>query len=104
MGDAKQFQLVDGRSGDDFTAAAIPGAINFHFSNVYDGKHLKSKENLKEIFDSSNIRLESPFVIHCISGVASCSIALAAFICGNAEVAVYAGSWNKWKANQQRTV
>ena len=38
--------------------AAIPGAINFPFSNVYDGNHLKSKEELCELFDSSNIRLE----------------------------------------------
>jgi len=97
--DTKQYQLVDGRSGD--LTAAIPGAINFPFSNVYDGKHLKSKEDLKELFDSSNIRLESPLVVHCLSGVASCSIALAAFICGNAEVAVYDGSWNEWKANHE---
>ena len=40
-----------------------------------------------------------PMVVYCNSGVTACAVALAAYICGNTDVAVYDGSWNEWKAN-----
>ena len=43
---------------------------------------------------------QEPMVASCQTGVIACILALAAFICGNHDVAIYDGSFNEWKANQ----
>jgi len=96
----KQFQLVDGRPKDAHEAGSIPQTKNLPFGGVFDEKkRFKAKENLEELFRDADIDLQAPLVVHCRTGVTACSVALAAFICGKRDVAVYDGSWNEWSAS-----
>jgi len=95
-----QFQLIDGRPKGMFDECSIPGAKNVSFLDVIDDKkRVKAKEDLASLFQQAGVDLQLPTVAHCITGVTACSVALAAYICGKQDVAIYDGSWNEWKAN-----
>ena len=44
----------------------------------------------------------------CFAGISACQVALAAFVCGKEDVAIYDGSWVEWfqraKPNQMEDV
>jgi len=95
----KVFQLMDGRPRQLFDGGAISGAVSIPFSSVLDGSgKVRKEDDLSKLFGEAGIDLKAPAVATCLTGVTACSLVLAAFICGNHEVAVYDGSWNEWKA------
>jgi len=99
--DEKRFRLIDARSSADFGLGSIAGAKNLCFLDVVDDeRRIKSREALQRIFDDAEIDLQgAPLVAFCRSGVTTCCVVLAAFICGNTRVAVYDGSWTEWTAS-----
>ena len=103
--DEKRFQLIDARSPADFALGSIAGAKNLRFLDVVDDeRRIKSKEALDRLFDDAGIDLRAPLAAFCRSGVTTCCVVLAAFICGNSQVAVYDGSWTEWTAERSEKI
>ncbi|GFS25049.1 sulfurtransferase [Elysia marginata] len=75
----------------------IPGAINIPFTNFVTSEGtLKSEEELYLVFESSGVDLSVPAVVYCQEGKTSCTVALAAFMCGIRNLPIYMGSWAEW--------
>lgn len=107
--DSGEFQLVDARSSGRFQGSEpeprpgydsghIPGSINIPFNDLLDSETLKikSEKELNSIFTEHNVDLSKPLVGTCGTGVTSCHIALAAYLCGKEDVMVYDGAWVEW--------
>ncbi|XP_063251900.1 thiosulfate sulfurtransferase [Prinia subflava] len=100
------FQVVDSRPEGRFRGTEldqglksghIPGAVNIPFhSFLSETGHEKSIEEIQEIFREKKVDLSKPLTATCRKGVTACQIALAAFLCGKHDVAVYDGSWSEW--------
>ncbi|KAG9469475.1 3-mercaptopyruvate sulfurtransferase [Eleutherodactylus coqui] len=104
----KKFQMVDARVEGRFRGLEpepregiepghISGSINLPFPSflTQDGSE-KSPEELRSLFQEKGIDLSGPLVATCGSGVTACHIALAAFLCGKEDTAIYDGSWVEW--------
>ncbi|XP_049677808.1 thiosulfate sulfurtransferase [Accipiter gentilis] len=101
-----RFQVVDSRSEGRFRGTEldqglesghIPGAVNIPFhSFLTETGHEKSIEEIQQIFREKEIDLSKPLTATCRKGVTACHIALAAYLCGKRDVAIYDGSWSEW--------
>ncbi|XP_053577191.1 3-mercaptopyruvate sulfurtransferase [Bombina bombina] len=104
----KKFQLVDARVEGRFRGldpepregiepGHIPGAVSLPFPSLLteDG-YEKSPDELRLLFQEKGIDLSRPLVATCGSGVTACHIALASFLCGKEDTAIYDGSWVEW--------
>lgn len=75
----------------------IPGSVNIPFhSFLTETGHEKSIEEIQQIFREKEVDLSKPLTATCRKGVTACHIALAAYLCGKRDVAVYDGSWSEW--------
>ncbi|KAM4652774.1 3-mercaptopyruvate sulfurtransferase [Discoglossus pictus] len=103
----KKFQLVDARVEGRFRGLEpepregiepghIPGTINLPFPSLMNDGYEKSPDELRRLFQEKNIDLSRPLVATCGSGVTACHIALASFLCGKTDTAIYDGSWVEW--------
>ncbi|XP_063282576.1 3-mercaptopyruvate sulfurtransferase [Pelobates fuscus] len=103
----KTFQLVDARVNGRFRGLEpepregiepghIPGAVNLPFPSFLNEYGYKSTDEMKHLFQEKGIDLSSPLVASCGSGVTACHIALAAYLCGKEDTAIYDGSWVEW--------
>ncbi|XP_068108042.1 3-mercaptopyruvate sulfurtransferase [Hyperolius riggenbachi] len=104
----RNFQLVDARIEGRFRglepepregieSGHIPHAVNIPFPSLLTEEGLeKSPEELKRIFQQKGIDLSKRLVATCGSGVTACHIALASFLCGKEDTAIYDGSWVEW--------
>ena len=106
---SKQDQVLDARSRGRFNgiepeprkglrSGHIPHSHNLPFTEIYDPdtKLLLNEPRLSELFMSAGIKTEKPTVTSCGSGVTACNLALALYILGNTNVAIYDGSWTEW--------
>ena len=69
------------------------------FSSFFDvGSHSvwRSADDLAALFAAAGIDLAKPVIAYCGSGVTACTTALAAYMLGREDVAVYDGSWAEW--------
>ncbi|MEO1282441.1 MAG: 3-mercaptopyruvate sulfurtransferase [Pseudomonadota bacterium] len=75
----------------------MPGASNVPYSLVLnaDGT-LKSADEIRSVFDQSEVDARKDIVATCGSGVSAAVLALALAKIGNLEVAIYDGSWAEW--------
>ena len=87
-------QIIDARTGRDFEAGSIPGAINIPYTSVLDGKKIKDQSELEEIF--SDLQRERPVVVYTNTGVKASMIWLPLSLLGY-DAKVYA--WQDWKAD-----
>jgi thiosulfate/3-mercaptopyruvate sulfurtransferase len=76
----------------------VPTSINLPFQQCLDGTFLRSSTQLKDIFSEYVVKQGRYLVFSCGSGVTACILALAATEAGNANLAVYDGSWCEWGA------
>ncbi len=88
-------QIIDARTGRDFEAGSIPGAINIPYTSVLDGKKIRDQSELEEIF--SDLQRERPVVVYTNTGVKASMIWLPLTLLGY-DAKVYA--WQDWKADQ----
>lgn len=107
--ESKRFQLVDSRAQGRYLGTQpepdavgldsghIRGAVNMPFMDFLteDGFE-KSPEMIRAMFEAKKVDLAKPLIATCRKGVTACHIALAAYLCGKPDVAVYDGSWFEW--------
>lgn len=102
-------QVVDARSAGRFTATApeprpmmhvghMPGALNVPFNELVDAetKTMKPADTLRARFTAAGLDFSRPVVASCGSGMTACTLALALYLLGKTDVAVYDGSWTEW--------
>lgn len=108
--ETKRFQMVDSRAQPrylgiedvELTAAGLPlghirGSLNMPFMDFLTEEGFeKSPEELRAMFQAKHVDLSQPLIATCHKGVTACHIALAAYLCGKPDVAVYDGSWSEW--------
>jgi len=81
-------------------AGHAPGARNLPFSALYDEKgRLRSREEIRRLFEEAGIDPAQPFVASCGSGVTANSLIFAAHLLGNDATHLYDGSWSEWGAD-----
>ena len=73
----------------------MPGAVNLPFVELFDQGLMKSKSELKQIFNQK-IPPGNSSICSCGSGVTACVIAFAAHLVGHSDMTVYDGSWCEW--------
>lgn len=80
----------------------IPGTVNIPFVDFLTSEGLeKSPEDIRRLFQDKRVDLAQPLVATCGSGVTACHVALGAYLCGKADVAIYDGSWVEWYMRAQ---
>lgn len=98
--------ILDARSEERFTcqiseprvglrSGTIPNSKNLPYTQLLDGYCLKSKEELKAIFDTFNIG-DKLVTFSCGSGITACILALVAKVLDYHNVSVYDGSWTEY--------
>lgn len=103
------FQLVDARPAGRYEGSSpeprpelqsgnIEGSKNIPFSDLIDSKTgcLKSKEDLKKIFEEKKISKNEDITFSCGSGVAAAIAGTAYNQVFDKEFSIYDGSWTEW--------
>jgi thiosulfate/3-mercaptopyruvate sulfurtransferase len=101
-------QVLDARSAGRFAGTEpepraglrgghIPGSLNLPYDTLYreDGT-LKPAGELRAALQAAGVDLARPVVTTCGSGVTASVLALALYLVGRPDVAVYDGSWSEW--------
>ncbi|XP_068091490.1 thiosulfate sulfurtransferase-like [Hyperolius riggenbachi] len=102
-----KFQLVDARSEGRFRGPEpkpgevepghIPGSVNLPFSSFLTNEGFeRPAHEIRSLFEEKGIDLKKPMIATCRRGVTACHLALASFILGKEDTAVYDGSWYEW--------
>ncbi|HLO77481.1 MAG TPA: 3-mercaptopyruvate sulfurtransferase [Magnetospirillum sp.] len=107
--ESKREQVIDARAAGRFTGTApepwpvkhvghMPGALNVPFSDLIDEhtRTMKPAGELRARFQAAGLDFSKPTIVSCGSGITACTLALALFLLGHQDVAVYDGSWAEW--------
>ena len=109
-------QVLDARSAGRFAGTEpepraglrgghIPGSLSLPYETLYrpDGT-LKPSNELREAVTAAGVDLDRPVVTTCGSGVTASVLALALYLIGRRDVAVYDGSWSEWGSRSDTPV
>jgi len=101
-------QVLDARSAGRFAGTEpepraglrgghIPGSLNLPYETLYraDGT-LKAPDELRRAITAAGVDVSRPVVTSCGSGVTASVLALALYLVGRPDAAVYDGSWSEW--------
>jgi len=107
--DARGPGKFDGSQADVFPfkkLGHIPGAVNVPWADLVDPQTgvFLDPAALRARFEAAGVDLAKPIVTTCASGVTSCMDALALYLVGRTDVAVYDGSWAEWERAQEEAV
>jgi thiosulfate/3-mercaptopyruvate sulfurtransferase len=91
----KDFAVIDARDRQRFENGHIPGSGSVPHATLADKGALKPKAELEKLLKNPKEKTACT----CGSGVTACVVALALHELGNADVAVYDGSWTEWGAD-----
>ncbi len=99
--DARGPAKFDGTQPDVFPYKKLghmPNAINLPWGDLIHPETgaLLPQEELRARFPRSGIALHRPIVTTCASGITSCLVALALYVIGHRDAAVYDGGWAEW--------
>lgn len=109
LGQDPSVRLIDARSPERFAGLApeprpglraghIPGSVNLPFSSLLDEQgRFKAPEEIQQAVNRLAGGAET-LIFTCGSGVTACIDALAAYVSGYQQLAVYDGSWAEWGA------
>ena len=102
-------QIIDARTSGRFhgnepeprqgmRSGHIPGSVNLPFGQLLsrEDKTFLTASELEEQFSNIIEDIDKPLVTTCGSGVTACILALALFLIGKEDTAVYDGSWSEW--------
>ena len=87
-------QIIDARTATEYDAGSIPGSVNIPYDRVLDGKRIKDKEELEDLF--SSLDKNRPVVVYTNTGVKASMIWLALNLL-DYDARIY--SWQDWQAN-----
>ena len=109
-------QVLDARSAGRFAGTEpepraglrgghIPGSLSLPYETLYqpDGT-LKPPNELRETITAAGVDLGRPVVTTCGSGITASVLALALYLIGRPDVAVYDGSWSEWGSRSDTPV
>ncbi|TCK69260.1 thiosulfate/3-mercaptopyruvate sulfurtransferase [Winogradskyella wandonensis] len=99
-------QIIDARPKKRFSgeipepraglrSGTIPNSVNLPYTELLDGHKLKSKKELKGLFNSISDKNKT-LVFSCGSGITACNLALGATIADYNDIVVYDGSWTEY--------
>ncbi|MBI6629570.1 3-mercaptopyruvate sulfurtransferase [Pontibaca salina] len=103
-------EIIDARSpgrfrGDEpepregLRSGHIPGSRNVHYRELLNGNGtMKSREEIRAIFESAGVDLTRPAITTCGSGVTAAVLSLALERIGKTDHSLYDGSWAEWGA------
>ena len=76
----------------------IPGSRNLPYPDLIDAADhtLLPPNRLAAAFAERGVDITRPIVTTCGSGISASLLALALFVCGHTDAAVYDGSWTEW--------
>jgi thiosulfate/3-mercaptopyruvate sulfurtransferase len=99
--DARGFERFSGHAPEPragLRSGHIPGSLNIPYVDLLDGPtgRLKPPAALEMILDRAPLKKSRKIVTSCGSGVTACVLALALYVTGRPNVAVYDGSWAEW--------
>ena len=103
---SQEHQVLDARSEARFFGKApeprkgvrsghIPNSKSLPYSTLLSGFELKSKSELKTLYQELNNK-NDPMIFSCGTGITACVLALGAEILDYKDYAVYDGSWTEW--------
>ena len=104
---ASSSQVVDARSAGRFNGTALeprpglrsghmPGAVNLPFGELAQDGRLRSREELRSVFEQRGLQLDKPITTTCGSGVTAAVLALALELAGADDISLYDGSWAEY--------
>ncbi|MEQ9468055.1 MAG: sulfurtransferase [Ekhidna sp.] len=92
-----RFDAIEPEPRAGLRGGHIPNSVNIPFPEVLsNGLVLKSKNELKSVFNQYDLRDKKRLVFSCGSGLTACIVLLAAHIAGYEDLTVYDGSWSEW--------
>ena len=76
----------------------IPGSLNLPYTDILDPDTgtLRPADALRARVAEAGIDLDKPVVTTCGTGVTAAALALALYLLGHGDAAVYDGSWTEW--------
>ena len=84
-------------------SGTLPNSVNLPYTELLDSTTLKSKEQLKQIFNNL-INHQETLVFSCGTGITACNLALGATIAGYEDLVVYDGSWTEYGTLTRNTM
>lgn len=92
-----RFDAIEPEPRAGLRGGHIPNSVNIPFPEVLtNGLVIKSKNELKSVFNQYDIKDKKRLIFSCGSGLTACIILLAAKVAGYDDLAVYDGSWSEW--------
>ena len=76
----------------------IPGSLNLPYTDILDPDTgtVRSADALRARVTEAGIDLDKPVITTCGTGVTAAALALALYLLGHGDAAVYDGSWTEW--------
>lgn len=107
--ESRREQVLDSRSAGRFAGTEpeprpglrsghIPGSLNLPHTDILDPDTgtVRSADELHARVTEAGIDLDKPVITTCGTGVTAAALALALYLLGHSDVAVYDGSWTEW--------
>jgi len=93
-----QGKVAEPRAG--LRAGHIPGALSLPYNNLFNSAtgEMKPLDEIKAAFLGAGVKLDTPIVTSCGSGVSAAVLTLALYRLGVENPALYDGSWTEWGA------
>ncbi|SDB35178.1 thiosulfate/3-mercaptopyruvate sulfurtransferase [Flavobacteriaceae bacterium MAR_2010_188] len=92
---AGRFNGTEAEPRAGLRSGTIPHSKSLPFTDLMEGYKMKSKSEIREIFESYD-STNRPKIFSCGSGITACVLALGADLIGEENYSVYDGSWTEW--------